>query len=94
MTHLTKEYIADHLQTVHTYDSIGRSITEKILNHASEQVEQNDKGITVARGELGFAVRAAKGGCITITFSIKNDDGSWSFGGSYHVDTGKKDDKK
>ena len=56
MAKLTKQYIAEHMRTVHTAESFGRAIVEQILNQASEKTgEDGEDAVTV---NMNFEVKA------------------------------------
>ncbi len=69
MTKLTKKYIYEHQNDIHTYESFGRAISEQILHAASEQAEKND--IERANVDAKFTIEAYEPlACIRICVNI------------------------
>ena len=70
MAQLTKKYIHEHKNAVHTYESFGRAIVEQILNAASEQA--GDKGIEKANIEAKFTVEAYEpAACVQVCATVQ-----------------------
>ncbi|MGI9652576.1 hypothetical protein [Chryseobacterium sp. RLHN22] len=43
MANISKKYIDDHKQNVHTVDSFGRSLIEQILNESIKKIGEEEK---------------------------------------------------
>ncbi|MEI3894642.1 MULTISPECIES: hypothetical protein [unclassified Bacillus (in: firmicutes)] len=64
MQKIDKKYIENHLETIHTYESFGRSVCENILHASLKRVKGNDKDNVQMTANI--SVRATERICLQV----------------------------